>query len=87
MVCAELDRTTITIDMSGSSNQFVAQGEVVRFDGFLRLYSESTDDDQAAESGEGLLPKLAAGDRVLPTQITPRSVSRRLRPVTTRHRS
>ena len=70
MVCAELDRTTITIDMSGSSNQFVAQGEVVRFDGFLRLYSESTDDDQAAESGEGLLPKLTAGDRVLPVQIT-----------------
>lgn len=70
MVCAELDRTTITIDMSGSSNQFVAQGEVVRFDGFLRLYSESTDDDQAAESGEGLLPKLTAGDRVTPTQIT-----------------
>ncbi|MFR8224558.1 MAG: DNA topoisomerase [Alistipes shahii] len=70
MVCAELDRTTITVDMSGSSNQFVAQGEVVRFDGFLRLYSESTDDDQAAESGEGLLPKLTAGDRVLPSQIT-----------------
>mgnify|MGYP000513638582 CR=1 FL=1 len=70
MVCAELDRTTITIDMSGSSNQFVAQGEVVRFDGFLRLYSESTDDDQAAESGEGLLPKLTAGDRVLPSQIS-----------------
>ena len=53
MVCAELDRTTIVIDMSGSSQQFVATGEVVRFDGFLRLYSESTDDDQAAESGEG----------------------------------
>ena len=70
MVCAELDRTTITIDMSGSKQQFVAQGEVVRFDGFLRLYSESTDDDQASESGEGLLPKLTAGDRVLPVQIT-----------------
>ena len=70
MVCAELDRTTITIDMSGSKQQFVAQGEVMRFDGFLRLYSESTDDDQASESGEGLLPKLTAGDRVLPVQIT-----------------
>lgn len=70
MVPAELDRTTITIDMSRSTHQFVAQGEVVRFDGFLRLYSESTDDDQAAESGEGLLPKLAAGDRVLPAGIT-----------------
>mgnify|MGYP002794740501 CR=1 FL=1 len=70
MVCAELDRTTVVIDMSGSSQQFVATGEVVRFDGFLRLYSESTDDDQAAESGEGLLPKMTAGDRVVSTQIT-----------------
>ena len=69
MVCAELDRTTITIDMSGSAHQFVAQGEVIRFDGFLRLYSESTDDDQAAEGGEGRLPKLAAGDRLTPVQI------------------
>ena len=70
MVCAELDRTTITIDMSGSALQFVAQGEVIRFDGFLRLYSESTDDEQASESGEGLLPKLTAGDAVAATQIT-----------------
>ena len=70
MVCAELDRTTITIDMSGSQHQFVAQGEVIRFDGFLRLYSESTDDDQAAESGEGRLPKLATGDRLEAAQIT-----------------
>ena len=70
MVCAELDRTTITIDMSGSTHQFVAQGEVVRFDGFLRLYSESTDDDQASESGEGRLPKLATGDRLTARQIT-----------------
>lgn len=70
MVCAELDRTTVVIDISGSTHQFVAQGEVVRFDGFLRLYSESTDEDQIAESGEGLLPKLAAGDRILPEQIT-----------------
>ena len=70
MVCAELDRTTIVIDMSGSKHQFVATGEVVRFDGFLRLYSESTDDDQAAESGEGLLPKMTKGDRLAATQIT-----------------
>ncbi len=70
MVCAELDRTTITIDVSNSSNQFVATGEVIRFDGFLRLYSESTDDDAAVESGEGLLPKLTPGDEVIPSQIT-----------------
>ncbi len=70
MVCAELDRTTVTIDMSGTSLQFVATGEVVRFDGFLRLYSESTDDDTAAESGEGHLPKLNTGDRLETRNIT-----------------
>ncbi len=70
MVCAELDRTTVTIDMSGTSLQFVATGEVVRFDGFLRLYSESTDDDTAAESGEGHLPKLNTGDRLEARNIT-----------------
>ena len=70
MVCAELDRTTIVIDMSGSRQQFVATGEVIRFDGFLRLYSESTDDEQSEQSGEGLLPKMAKGDRLLAQQIT-----------------
>ncbi|MCM1300968.1 MAG: type I DNA topoisomerase [Alistipes senegalensis] len=70
MVCAEIDRTTVTIDMSGDEHQFVATGEVIRFDGFLRLYSESTDDDAATESGEGVLPKMAAGDRVEAPQIT-----------------
>ena len=70
MVPAELDRTTITIEIGGSEYQFVAQGEVIRFDGFLRLYSESTDEEQAAEQGEGLLPKLSAGDLLTAKQIT-----------------
>ena len=70
MVCAELDRTTVTIDIAGSPLQFVATGEVIRFDGFLRLYSESTDDDQAQESGEGRLPKLAQGDALTAANIT-----------------
>ncbi len=70
MVCAEIDRTTITIDISSAEQQFVATGEVIRFDGFLRLYSESTDDDTATESGEGVLPKMAQGDKVESTEIT-----------------
>ena len=69
MVPAELDRTTIAIGIDGRREQFVAAGEAVRFDGFLRLYSESTD-EEPAEDGEGLLPKLAAGDRVLYRTIT-----------------
>ena len=70
MVCAEIDRTTVTIDISGSEQQFVATGEVIRFDGFLRLYAESTDDDTASESGEGVLPKMTQGDRLEPAEIT-----------------
>ena len=70
MVPADLDRTTLVIDIKGKAEQFVATGEVIRFDGFLRLYSESTDDDQAQESGEGLLPHLKAGDRVENEEIT-----------------
>ena len=70
MVAAEVDRTTIVIDQQGSQNQFIANGEVVRFDGFLRLYSESVDEDQQKESSEeGLLPKMDVGDQVISTQI------------------
>ena len=69
MVAAEVDRTTVAIDMEGSQWQFVATGEVIRFDGFLRLYSESTD-DEPADSSEGMLPKMEVGQHVTPTQIT-----------------
>ena len=70
MVCAEIDRTTVAIDISGAPQQFVATGEVIRFDGFLRLYSESTDDDTAAENDEAVLPKMAQGDRLEAKLIT-----------------
>ena len=69
MVAAEVDRTTVVIDKNGSEYQFVANGEVVRFDGFLRLYSESQDDDQPAESAEAILPKMEVGDSVVSSQI------------------
>jgi DNA topoisomerase-1 len=69
MVPAELNRTTIVIDIDNHKEQFTATGEVVRFDGFLRLYSESTDEEPQEESG-GLLPKLAAGDKLCYDTIT-----------------
>ena len=69
MVCAELDRTTITIEIGGSELQFIAQGEVIRFDGFLKLYSESTDEDTTSESSEDVLPRLSAGDLLTAKQI------------------
>ena len=70
MVAAEMDRTTIAIDMDGTEWQFAATGEVVRFDGFLRLYSESTDDEQQGEQSEAILPKMEVGQKVISQQIT-----------------
>ncbi|MCD7932894.1 MAG: type I DNA topoisomerase [Tannerellaceae bacterium] len=55
MADAELERTTITIDISGQKEKFTATGEVLVFDGFLQLYRESTDDENEKEEN-GLLP-------------------------------
>lgn len=58
---AELEKTTVDIEPSAREEHFTAQGEVVRFDGFLRVYSESSD-DAPAEMSEGMLPPLKKGD-------------------------
>ena len=68
MVAADIDRTNIAITSSNGA-QFTASGEMIRFDGFLRLYSESTDEEQT-EQGGGILPHLAVGDQVVAEQIT-----------------
>ena len=70
MVPAELDRTQIVIDLGHRSEQFIAQGEVVRFDGFMRLYSESIDEDAQQEGEGGILPKMSVGDSVQFTTMT-----------------
>jgi DNA topoisomerase I len=57
---AQLEKTNIYIDISTSKEQFIAVGEVVKFDGFLKVYMESSDDD--TESEEGLLPPLKKGE-------------------------
>ena len=61
MVPADIDRTTITIAVSGSNDKFVATGETQRFDGFLRLYSESVEDGEAEHGEMSVLPSLADG--------------------------
>ncbi len=68
MVAADIDRTNISI-ISSTGAQFTAAGESIRFDGFLRLYSESTDDEQNEQSG-GILPQMTVGDVVVAEQIT-----------------
>ncbi|MCX6259008.1 MAG: type I DNA topoisomerase [Bacteroidia bacterium] len=60
MADAELEKTTAVIRISTTDETFVATGEVIRFDGFLRVYLESTDDEKK-ESKE-ILPALKVND-------------------------
>ena len=57
---ATFDRTTVKINISNTSEQFVAKGEVITFEGFMKVYLEGKDDEN--EEQEGVLPKLAVGD-------------------------
>ncbi|MBQ1224777.1 MAG: type I DNA topoisomerase [Alistipes sp.] len=70
MIAAEVNRTTITITMSGDNNKFVATGEVIEFDGFLRLYSESHDDEPSDSDDSAKLPLLHEGEQLLSHTIT-----------------
>ena len=64
MADALIDRTTVDITPSTVADKFTATGEIVRFDGFLRVYIEGNDDEAADAAGESLLPDLHEGDRV-----------------------
>jgi len=67
MADAILEKTNIYIDISNSSEQFVAMGEVIKFDGFLKVYMESSDDD--TEQTEGILPPVTKGEKLRMQQI------------------
>lgn len=69
MADAELERTQIAIGLSNHPAKFTATGEVIIFDGFLKVYMESRDDD-ADEEQSGLLPALAKGDPLKRLLIT-----------------
>ena len=63
MADALIDKTTVTIDIAGSQAKFVANGEVVTFDGFLKVYRESTDeDDNNQEEATHMLPVMQVGN-------------------------
>ena len=69
MADAEVERTTILIDMNNSPVTFEASGEVVTFDGFLRLYTESTDADNSEDSRD-IIPPLKKGMQLIYNNIT-----------------
>ncbi len=65
---AEIEKTTATVTVSGSPRQLIASGEVILFDGFLKVYAESTDDD-SDENQKNMLPQLTAGESLAMLQM------------------
>ena len=64
MVPADIDRTTITINMSDNTEHFIATGDTMRFDGFMRLYSESTEEENQDGEQSATLPHIKEGEVV-----------------------
>ncbi len=67
---AQLERTNVKIKASTHSEEFTANGEVIKFDGFLKVYMEGLDEEDTAEEQEGMLPAMSVGDALLNQYIS-----------------
>ncbi len=65
---ALIEKTTVAIDISNTEEKFIATGEVLKFNGFLKVYTESTDEEQE-EGAKGLLPPLNLNDLLDPVKL------------------
>lgn len=71
MADAELERTTVTVGISNNSqDKFYVNGEVVRFDGFLRVYMESSDEENQDENADTLIPPLKLNESLNLSEVT-----------------
>ena len=70
MAEAEVEKTTVTIAISGVQDTFTAVGEVVKFDGFLRVYRESYDEEVEQEDETRMLPPLSVGQGLISKELT-----------------
>ncbi len=70
MADAELERTTLTIGIDNSDFKFVAKGEVIKFDGFLKLYVESTDEEADEDGDSGIIPPMKVGEKLSLEELT-----------------
>ncbi|REE05647.1 type I DNA topoisomerase [Marinoscillum furvescens] len=61
---AQLEKTTATIGISTNDEKLVAKGEVIKFEGFLKVYIESTDEEGDEEEQQGMLPPLSVGQEL-----------------------
>ena len=69
MADAEIEKTTANISISGTDEQFIAQGEVVKFDGFIKVYRESIEDDEQQEEFGHILPPLKKGQELTRREV------------------
>ena len=71
MADAQIEKTTASISVSGSDKLFIANGEVVIFDGFLKVYRESVDEEEnISDEQANMLPAMKAGDMLQRKDIT-----------------
>ena len=69
MADAEIEKTQVNINISTQSEQFIAQGEVVKFDGFIKVYRESIDDEEQQDEFSHILPPLTKGQELTRREI------------------
>ncbi|WP_303924050.1 type I DNA topoisomerase [Draconibacterium sediminis] len=69
MADAILERTNVTIDVSNATEKFQATGEVIVFDGFLKVYIESTDDENTNANGQTLIPPVHVNESLEMTSV------------------
>ncbi len=67
---AEFEKTTAKINISTNQEELTATGEVLKFDGFLKVYLESTDDEESDNEGESRLPDLTLGQKLPLVKMT-----------------
>ena len=67
---AQLERTNVKIAASSHDEEFTANGEVVKFDGFLKVYLEGVDEEDVAEEQEGMLPAMKVNEVLNNTYIS-----------------
>ncbi|MDB5223693.1 MAG: topA [Chitinophagaceae bacterium] len=67
---AILEKTVAKIGMSTNNEELTASGEVIKFDGFLRVYTEGSDDDEEQKEGESRLPNLTVGQKLQFEEMT-----------------
>jgi DNA topoisomerase-1 len=66
---AQIERTIAKINVSNAKEMFVAKGEVIKFDGFLKVYFESTDEENGENGNGGILPEMTEGQNITFAEI------------------